>query len=99
MGIKAPGFRVVVLPDPVEEKTASGIVLAIDNRLEKGATDKGHVVSIGPIAWMAFKPYEGPWAKVGDYIGYAKYAGKWITDKDGIDYLVIDDQDVICIYE
>jgi len=96
--IKAPGFRVVIKPDPVEEVTAGGIVLAIDKRLEKGATDKGTVISIGPIAWMAFKPYEGPWCEVGDKVGYAKYAGKWVTE-NGEDFLVIDDQDVVVVYK
>ncbi len=96
--ITAPGFRLIIKPDEVEEKTASGILLALDKKLEKGATDKGTIVSIGPIAWQAFKPYVGDWAKVGDYIGYARYAGKWVTDTDGIEYLVIDDQDVVCIY-
>lgn len=98
MTIEAPGFRVVIKPDEVLKKTASGIVLAIDEQLEKGATDRGVIVSIGPIAWHAFKPYEGPWANVGDTVGYAKYAGKRVKDSDGIEYLVIDDQDVVVIY-
>lgn len=99
MAIEAPGFRLVIKPDPVEEVTQGGIVLAIDKKLEKGATDRGTIVNIGPIAWHAFKPYEGPWAEVGDRIAYVKYAGKWVTDPvDKVDYLIIDDQDVIAIY-
>lgn len=96
--ITAPGFRVLIKPDPVEKTTQGGIILALDEKLEKGATDKGTIVSIGPIAWQAFKPYVGNWANVGDRIGYARYAGKWVTDDDGTEYLIIDDQDVVCVY-
>lgn len=97
--IRAPGFRLVIKPDDVVEKTASGIQLVFDKNMEKNATVKGKVIEVGPIAFQAFKPYVADWVKVGDYIGYPRYAGKWATDSDGTDYLVIDDADVVCIYE
>jgi co-chaperonin GroES (HSP10) len=102
--IKAVGFRVVVKPDPVKEKTKGGIILATDEKLERAAISVGTVVEVGPIAFMAFKPYEGPWCQVGDKIAYAKYAGKWVADPEFPDdaskeLLVMNDEDVVCRLE
>jgi co-chaperonin GroES (HSP10) len=63
---------------------------------ENASMDKGHVVSIGP---TAFKDYgiECP-IKVGDYISYAKFGGKDITDPETEKtFVAINDEDVIAI--
>ncbi len=99
MAIKPVGFRVLVKPDPIEEKTQSGIVLAVDEKLEKGARITGVVVGIGPDAFKAFKASE-PWFKVGDRVYYAKYAGKGITDRTTKEeYVVLNDEDIVAIDE
>jgi co-chaperonin GroES (HSP10) len=101
VAIKAVGYRVVVKPDPVKEKTQGGIILAMDEKQERAAISVGTVVEVGPIAFMAFKPYEGPWCQAGDKIAYAKYAGKWVGDPEFPDdkdkeLLVLNDEDVVC---
>lgn len=100
--IEPVGFRVLIKPDDVEEKTESGIVLALDEKLERGATVTGEVVSVGPEAFRSFNKAAGftqyvPWVKSGDRIYYARYAGKWVNDPDTPDvkYLMISDEDVI----
>lgn len=63
---------------------------------EAASSDKGIVLALGP---TAFNDYgiESP-IKVGDYISFAKFGGKVITDpEDGKDYTVINDEDVIAI--
>lgn len=95
---KAIAFRIIVRPDPIEEKTKSGIVLAVDKKLEMGACVTGTILDIGPDAWAAHKPSR-PFAglEVGDKVYFAKYAGKWVVD--GItkeEFLVINDDDVVC---
>ena len=65
-------------------------------RREEASMDKGHVVAIGP---TAFKDYgiECP-VKVGDYITYAKFGGKDVTDPEtDKTYVVINDEDVVAI--
>lgn len=104
MAVKAVGFRIVIKPDPVMEKTKGGIILATDDKLERAAISVGTVVEVGPIAFMAFKPYEGAWCKAGDKIAYARYAGKWVADPEFPDdkekeLLVINDEDVVCLLE
>ena len=96
--IKAVAFRIVVKPDPVEVKTKSGIVIALDEGQERRATVSGTIVDIGEDAWAAFKtksPHAG--LKIGDRVIYARYAGKWVKDPDTEEeYVVMNDEDIVC---
>lgn len=100
---RAVGHLLLVRPDPVEEVSQGGIVLATDKKLEKGATTSGIVLEMGPEAFLAFQTAAGiplahrkPWVAVGDHIYYAKYAGKWIDDKQTKEELLfIRDEDVL----
>lgn len=99
--MKAVGFRVLVDPDPVEEVSKGGIILATDKKMEAGATQSGEVLDIGPEAFRAYNRAAGfkeyvPWCKIGDRISFARYAGKWIT-RDNHDYLMINDEDVVAV--
>lgn len=90
------GHRILVLPDPVEEVTKSGIILAQQSLdKEKASTVTGTIVEVGMNAWKAF---DGgmPWANVGDRIYFKQYAG-FIVKKNGNEYRVLNDDDVICI--
>ena len=86
--------RLLVSPEQVETKTASGIVLAIDEKREQAAAECGDVVAIGS---TCFKDYGGDHTtvKVGDKVYYAKYAGKEVKDTDGTKYVLLNDEDVI----
>lgn len=93
--VKPTGWRVVVKPDPVEEVTASGIVLQIDVQQQRAAGVVGTLVSIGPSAWKDYKGLNGePWAFVGDRVIFNKYAGAFIDDgsKDGL--MLVNDEDI-----
>lgn len=63
---------------------------------ENASMDKGTVVAIGE---TAFKDYgiECP-VKAGDYICFAKFGGKEVTDpENGKVYVVINDEDLVAI--
>lgn len=96
MALKAVSFRVIVRVKPVEETSAGGIVLAVDKKMERNAYTEGTIVDIGPDVYAAFKPkeeYAG--LKIGDRVFYAKYAGKWITDPDTKEeLLILNDEDI-----
>lgn len=97
MNYKPTAFHVVVLPDEVETKTASGIILAVDERLEKAASVYGKLVAVGPTAWKAFDQGQ-PWAKEGDRVMYAKYSGKFFSDEStGIVYVLLNDEDILAV--
>lgn len=78
--------RVLVLADPAETKTASGIIIP-DTAKEK--PDSGTVIAVGG------KVTE---IKEGDRILYRKYAGTEVSN-EGKTYLVMKQDDVIAIVE
>jgi co-chaperonin GroES (HSP10) len=86
--VKAIGHRVILKPDPVVEKTASGLYLAVDKKAERTASQKGTVIGIGPMAWKNDLYGYGkdgwePWCKVGDRVFFPRYGGKLICTNDG----------------
>lgn len=112
MAIEALGHRLTVKPDKAENSEAAktkqkaeslGLVIPdnVKDELDSQATrdrasvDQGVVLTIGK---TAFRDFGGdPWCNVGDYIAYARHAGKFVKDPDtGEDILVINDEDVIC---
>tara|TARA_R110000787_G_scaffold164798_2_gene277906 strand:- start:226 stop:552 length:327 start_codon:yes stop_codon:yes gene_type:complete len=98
MTLKAVGHKLIVRRDQIETVTAGGIVLAVNERLERGGQTVGTIVSIGETAWKAFGvDFEGkPWAKAGDRVYFAKYSGKEISDPDNPsdDLVVMLDEDI-----
>jgi co-chaperonin GroES (HSP10) len=88
--------RVIVTPDPVEEVSAGGIVLAIDPKKERIAVEHGTIVSVGDTAFSGDFKTEYP-PKAGDKVYYAKFAGKIIKDSDDVEYLILNDEDVIAV--
>jgi co-chaperonin GroES (HSP10) len=94
-GITPVGISILVLPDEVEDKTESGIVLATDSQLERSqlAQTDGLVVAIAEHAFFDEKPR----CKVGDRIIMAKFAGMMREGNDGSMYRIIKDNDVVAI--
>lgn len=93
--LKALAWRVLVKPDPIEEKTSTGIVLALDEKLEKGARMTGVVMDIGPDVFPNSSVMYGG-LRVGDRIYFAKYAGKVVVDRDTKEeYIVLNDEDCV----
>lgn len=63
---------------------------------EQASVDRGTVITIGGDAWKDFNGE--PWCKVGDFIAFARFAGKQVTDPETKEkFLIINDEDVVCI--
>jgi chaperonin GroES len=98
MKIKPVLHRVLVLPDPVEEKTTSGIILALDKR-EEAAVERGTVVLVGSTAYKEFGTLSIDQGVVpGARVTFAKYAGKTIKDGD-VKYIMLNDEDIVGVLE
>lgn len=98
--IEALGFRVLVEKDDIETKTAGGIVLAVDEKLERHKVNTGIVKSIGPVAWKAYGPsYSGePWCSIGDKVIFSRYAGVVVVDPDTAkEYTLLSDDDIAAV--
>ncbi len=88
MNVKPLADRVLVLPDPAEEKTAGGLFIP-DTAKEKPLA--GKVVAAGP----GIKDVQME-VKVGDRVLYGKYAGTEIT-VEGTNYLIMKQNDILAI--
>jgi len=101
--INVVGCRILVKPFELQEhdktfasaKKAGIVLMDSSERKEQINVDKGTVVEIGS---KCHEDYVSN-LKVGDVIGYAKFGGKFVYDKDDSVHLIINDEDVICIYK
>lgn len=101
--IKVTGCRLLIKPFKLQEHDkvwARAKALGIEipehsQRKEEINIDRGTVLQVGP---NCHQDYVGEVA-INDVIGYAKFGGKFIKDVDDEVYLVINDEDVICIFK
>ena len=91
---KPTGWRILVLPFKMKDKTKGGIVLA-ETTLEKQqvASQCGLVLAMGSQCYKDKERYpEGPWCKVNDWVMFARYAGSRIKIEGGEMRLLNDDE-------
>ncbi len=91
---KPTGWRLLVLPFKMKEKTKGGLVLA-EATLEKQqvASQCGLVLAMGSQCYKDKERYpEGPWCKVNDWVMFARYAGSRIKIEGGEMRLLNDDE-------
>ena len=90
MAVRPLSDRVLVKPNPAEEKTAGGLFIP-DTAKEKPLM--GKVIASGPgTTEVAME------VKVGDTVMYGKYAGTEIN-YEGESYLVMKQADIIAVIE
>lgn len=97
-GINPKGHRILVLPDEVETKTASGIVVATGTAelREQLAQVDGIVIAMGN---TCFSDQPESWCAVGERVIFGKYSGIIRDGKDGKKYRIINDLDVVATVE
>ena len=89
MKIKPLDERVLIKPQPEEEKTASGLIIP-DTAKEKKY--QGDVIAVGTNKELK------EIIKVGDVVLYGRYAGDEIK-VDGEDYILLNRKDILAIVE
>lgn len=94
-GIIPTEYRVLIKPDPVEEKTAGGIIIPERQKdREQAGTQTGTVVASGGNAFSDWKDERTP--QPGDRVVYQKYAGMTF-DSGGVEYRIMDDKEVAAL--
>ena len=91
---KPTGWRMIVLPFKMKEKTKGGLVLA-ETTLERQqvASQVGLVLAMGDQCYKDKERYpDGPWCKVKDWVMFARYAGSRIKIDGGEMRLLNDDE-------
>ena len=91
---KPTGWRIIVLPFKMGDKTKGGVVLA-ESAIERQqvASQCGLVLAMGPACYSDKERYpHGPWCKVNDWVVFARYAGSRIHIEGGEIRLLNDDE-------
>lgn len=100
-GIMPVEFNVLIKQAAVESKTKGGLMKPDEIvEKEKHAQTRGVIVAVSP---MAFN--EDVWPigvdkpKPGDHVAFARYSGTFIDGKDGVEYRVIKDKDIVAVVQ
>ncbi len=94
MGIQPLGDRILIKQVEAEEKTKGGIVLP-DTVKEK--PQEGKVVAIGKGKVLESGKTQTPEVKVGDRILYGKFSGTEVSTKEGEEYIILREEDILAI--
>jgi co-chaperonin GroES (HSP10) len=99
------GWRLVVQPVAPKTKTRGGIILADTSReAEEYNNCRGKVLAVGSMCWRGTSEdrtdsrtwHGGPWAKVGDWVTYGKYAGQKLV-VNGVKLIIINDDELTSV--
>jgi co-chaperonin GroES (HSP10) len=97
------GYRILVKADDIEKVTDFGIVLILDEKLERSGQQFGTVVGVGESCWAGRdnggKLVEGKaWCKVGDRVLFSKHSGRFVYDPETEEELLImNDDDILAV--
>ena len=91
---KPTGWRMLVLPFRMKEKTDGGIIMGTETiDRQQVASQCGNVLAMGPDCYNDKDRFtDGPWCKVGDWVVFARYAGSRIEIEGGEVRLLNDDE-------
>ena len=91
---KPTGWRILVLPFKMGEKTKGGVLLGQESLdRQQVASQCGNVIAMGDSCYKDKERYpSGPWCKVGDWVIFARYAGSRIEIEGGEVRLLNEDE-------
>ena len=86
------GYRVLVRPRGVIEKTKGGIYLTDSNKETQSYLNSvGQVIAMGP---ECYSDRKAPWCKVGDHVVFGRYAGAKVSVQN-VKMVIINDDEVL----
>ena len=96
---KPTGWRLLVLPFKMKEKTKGGIIMSdVTIERQQVASQCGLVVALGDQCYDKERYPEGPWGKKGDWVVFARYAGSRIQI-DGGEVRLLNDDEILATIE
>lgn len=101
-GITPTEFKVLILPKEVEQVSKGGIILSSQTvDAEKAMTIEGEIIAVSHLAFTYATEAEwgGKKPAPGQRVIFAKYAGVRHKAKDGQEYLLVNDKDIVATIE
>ena len=96
---KPTGWRLLVLPFKMKEKTKGGLLLGQETlERQQVGSNCGMVLKTGPHCYDKERYPEGPWCKKGDWVIFARYAGSRIQI-DGGEVRLLNDDEILATIE
>ena len=93
------GWRLLVLPFKMKEKTKGGLYLGQDTlERQQVGSNCGMVLKMGLHCYDKERYPEGPWCKKGDWVIFARYAGSRIQI-DGGEVRLLNDDEILATIE
>lgn len=100
-GIIPTEYKVLIEPKTVENKIGSIIIPDTRRDHDKYAQTEGRIVAVSHLAftyasddeWGDRKP------KAGDPVLYAKFAGVNVNGRDGKEYVLVNDKEIVALIE
>ena len=94
------GWRILVMPFKVKEKTEGGIIIAQET-LDRArvATQVGYVLKMGDLCYQDKDKYPtGPWCAEKDWVIFGRYAGARFKI-DGGEVRILNDDEIIAVIQ
>ena len=90
------GWRILVMPFRVKEKSEGGIIIAQETLdRARAAVQVGYVLKMGPLCYRGEDKYPtGPWCKEKDWVIFARYAGSRM-EIDGGEIRMLNDDEIL----
>ena len=90
------GWRILVMPFRVKEKSEGGIIIAQETLdRARAAVQVGYVLKMGPLCYKDEDKYPtGPWCKPKDWVIFARYAGSRMGI-DGGEIRMLNDDEIL----
>lgn len=105
-GIVPNEYKVLILPDAVEEKTKGGIIIPVSKKeTDEFAMTTGTLIACSPLAFTYASEAEWKDAfarkpQAGDRIIYERYVGVRVKGpKDGVEYVLCNDRSIFATVE
>lgn len=100
-GFNPAGAYILVLADPVKEKTTGGLYLP-DNvaDAQKFETEAGEIIAVGPSAFVDSGNFaDGECYGAGRRVMFTKFSGRVVQTNDGKRWLAMKDDAVVGVYD
>ena len=90
------GWRILVMPFRVKEKSEGGIIIAQETLdRARAAVQVGYVLKMGPLAYKDKTKFEtGPWCQEKDWVIFARYSGSRFKI-DGGEVKILNDDEIL----